>query len=67
RQRRLVLSVFERELAETAVIGIGRGPASDGFYGRTVGLRRVPGGARLRRIDRRPSVQMGTPVHAAGI
>lgn len=60
--RRLMLSIFERELAGTTVVSIGRGPAHDGFYNRTVRLRRIPGGAglrvrpRAREVPAQPSV-----------
>jgi vitamin B12/bleomycin/antimicrobial peptide transport system ATP-binding/permease protein len=57
--RRLMLSLFEKELAGTAVISLGREPASDHFYSRRLKLVRRPGGAPLR-LRPRPS-----PVPAA--
>jgi putative ATP-binding cassette transporter len=53
--RRLMLSIFERELAGATVIGVSRRPADDAFYTRTLQLRRVQAGivhpfpARARR------------------
>ena len=41
-QRRLMLSLFERELAGTAVVRIARSPDPNGFYTRTLHLVRVP-------------------------
>ncbi len=57
--RRLVLSVFEHELADAAVLSFGRAPARDGFYSRKLHVIRLPGGAPLR-LRPRPS-----PVPAA--
>jgi putative ATP-binding cassette transporter len=62
--RRLVLSIFERELAGTAVVRIARAPARDGFYGRTVHLVRLPSD-KLLRLRRRPAV-VPTPVFSSG-
>jgi hypothetical protein len=47
-QRSLMLSIFEHELADAAVVSIGRGPAHDSFYHRTVNLVRLPDRQRLR-------------------
>ncbi len=47
-QRRLMLSLFERELAGTAVVRIARSRDPDGFYTRTLHLIRVPTAERLR-------------------
>jgi vitamin B12/bleomycin/antimicrobial peptide transport system ATP-binding/permease protein len=57
--RRLVLSLFEQELADAAVLSFGRSPARDGFYNRKLHVIRLPGGAPLR-LRPRPS-----PVPAA--
>jgi putative ATP-binding cassette transporter len=46
--RQLVLSIFERELAETAVIRLGRDPAPDGFWHRVVHIVELPDGPCLR-------------------
>jgi ABC-type uncharacterized transport system fused permease/ATPase subunit len=54
-----MFSLFEHELAGTAVISLGREPASDHFYTRRLKLVRRPGGAPLR-LHPRPS-----PVPAA--
>jgi putative ATP-binding cassette transporter len=58
-QRRLMLSIFEHELADAAVINIGRSLANDGFYARILHFRRlsegivpVPLHPRLRRAPR---------------
>ena len=47
-QRKLMLSLFERELAGTTVVRIARAPDPDGFYTRTLHLVRVPSAERLR-------------------
>jgi putative ATP-binding cassette transporter len=44
-QRRLMLSILEHELADAAVISIGRSAANDGFYSRVLHLRRLAQGA----------------------
>ena len=46
--RRLVLSLFEHELADAAVLSFGRAPVRDGFYNRKLHMIRLPGGAPLR-------------------
>jgi putative ATP-binding cassette transporter len=46
--RELVLSIFERELAGTAVIRLGRDPAPDGFWHRVVHIVELPDGPCLR-------------------
>jgi putative ATP-binding cassette transporter len=46
--RRLVLSIFERELPGTTVIRLGRDPAPDGFWDRIVHIVERPGGPCLR-------------------
>jgi putative ATP-binding cassette transporter len=50
--RRLVLSLFERELAGTAVVGVDRSRPSEGFYSRVLHVARVPG--PCLRIHARP-------------
>jgi putative ATP-binding cassette transporter len=42
--RQRVLSIFERELAGTALIRLGRDPAPDGLWGRTLRIVEFPGG-----------------------
>jgi putative ATP-binding cassette transporter len=59
KDRRLVLSLLQHELAGTAVISLGREPVRDHFYRRKLQLVRRPGGAPLR-LRPRPS-----PVPAA--
>jgi putative ATP-binding cassette transporter len=39
----LLRSIFARELSSSAVIGIGSGPSLNGFYHRTIRLRRLAG------------------------
>ena len=46
--RRRVLSIFERELPGAAVIRLGRDPAPDGFWTRTLHITEHPGGPCLR-------------------
>ncbi|MGH6901338.1 MAG: ATP-binding cassette domain-containing protein, partial [Geminicoccaceae bacterium] len=46
--RRLMLSIFERELAGTAVIRLGRDPAPDGFWDRVLRIVELPDGPCLR-------------------
>jgi vitamin B12/bleomycin/antimicrobial peptide transport system ATP-binding/permease protein len=64
--RQLMLSIFDHELVQTAVVSIGRGPARSAFYDRTlhfrpvdeggilVPLRPVPAGLRAARPPVRP-------------
>jgi len=59
KDRRRMLSLFEKELAGAAVISLGREPAQDHFYTRRLRVVRRPGGAPLR-LRPRPS-----PVPAA--
>jgi putative ATP-binding cassette transporter len=47
-QRRLVLSIFERELAEATLIRFCREPFPDGFWNRTLRIVARPGGPCLR-------------------
>ncbi len=49
--RRLLLSIFECELAGTSVIGISRSPAPSGFYTRSLRLRRIPSGVHPCRTE----------------
>jgi putative ATP-binding cassette transporter len=46
--RRRVLSIFERELPEATVIRLGRDPAPDGFWTRTLHITELPDGPCLR-------------------
>ena len=46
-QRRSMLAIFEHELVDTAVVSIGRSPARNGFYDRTLHFRRVEESATL--------------------
>jgi vitamin B12/bleomycin/antimicrobial peptide transport system ATP-binding/permease protein len=46
--RRLVLSIFERELAEATLIRLGRDPAQECFWHRTLHIIEQPGGPCLR-------------------
>jgi putative ATP-binding cassette transporter len=47
-RRRLMLSIFERELAGAALIITGRTPAQDGFYTRTLHLLHLAGDSPVR-------------------
>jgi hypothetical protein len=49
-----VLSIFEDQLAATAVVSIGRSPARSGFYDRTLHLRRLDESATLVPLRPRP-------------
>jgi putative ATP-binding cassette transporter len=53
--RRLMLSIFEDELADAAVISIGRSPAHNGFYSRILHFRRLSEGAVPLRPRSRPT------------
>jgi putative ATP-binding cassette transporter len=53
--RRLMLSIFEDELADAAVISIGRSPAHNGFYSRILHFRRLSEGAVPLRPRSRPA------------
>ena len=53
--RRLMLSIFEDELADAAVISIGRSPAHNGFYSRILHFRRLSEGAVPLRPRARPA------------
>jgi putative ATP-binding cassette transporter len=46
--RRLMLSIFERELAGATLIRLGREPAPDGFWGRELHIVKRPDGPCLR-------------------
>jgi vitamin B12/bleomycin/antimicrobial peptide transport system ATP-binding/permease protein len=61
--RRLILSIFEDELAEAAVISIGRSPAHNGFYSRILHYRRLSEGA----VPLRPRSRPAAPVPAFSI
>jgi vitamin B12/bleomycin/antimicrobial peptide transport system ATP-binding/permease protein len=53
--RRLVLSLFDAELADAAVISIGRSPAHNGFYSRILHFRRLSEVAVPLRPRSRPA------------
>ena len=53
--RALMLSIFEAELADAAVISIGRNPAHNGFYSRILHFRRLSGDAIPLRPRSRPA------------
>jgi vitamin B12/bleomycin/antimicrobial peptide transport system ATP-binding/permease protein len=52
--RQLMLSIFEHELADAAVISIGRSPVHNGFYSRILHFRRVSEGAVTVPLRPRP-------------
>ena len=52
--RRLMLSIFEHELADAAVISIGRSAANDGFYARVLHFHRLSEGAVTVPLRPRP-------------
>ena len=60
--RRLMLSIFDHELADAAVISIGRNPANDGFYSRILHFRRLSEGAVT--VPLRPRSRPAAPVAA---
>jgi vitamin B12/bleomycin/antimicrobial peptide transport system ATP-binding/permease protein len=53
-QRQLMLSIFEHELPDTAVVNIGRRPARHGFYDRTLHFGRLDESATLLPLRPRP-------------
>jgi putative ATP-binding cassette transporter len=65
-RHRLILSIFEGELADTTVVSTGGGPAHHGFYNRTVRLVRLSGGVgvSLRARPRLVAVQTRAPAAA---
>jgi vitamin B12/bleomycin/antimicrobial peptide transport system ATP-binding/permease protein len=72
-QRQFMLSIFEHELADTAVVSIGRGTAANGFYDRTLQFRRLDESATLvpLRPRQRPARPRATralvqPIRASG-
>ena len=56
--RRLVLSLFENELADAAVISIGRSPAHNGFYSRILHFGRLSEAAVPLRPRSRPAASV---------
>jgi putative ATP-binding cassette transporter len=58
--RRIALDIFHKELAETAVVHIGRLEAHDGFYARVLRLTKDPEGVRLT-----PCAQSRSPTEMA--
>jgi putative ATP-binding cassette transporter len=72
-QRQLMLAMFEHELAEAAVVCIGRSPGRTRFYDRTVHFRRldqsatlVPLRLRPRPARPRPTDALVQPIRASG-
>jgi putative ATP-binding cassette transporter len=72
-QRDLMLALFEQELAEAAVVCVGRSPAQHGFYDRTLHFRRldqsatlVPLRPRPRPARLHPSGALVQPIRASG-
>jgi vitamin B12/bleomycin/antimicrobial peptide transport system ATP-binding/permease protein len=72
-QRDLMLALFEHELAEAAVVCVGRSPARHGFYDRTLHFRRldqsatlVPLRPRPRPARLHPSGALVQPIRASG-
>jgi putative ATP-binding cassette transporter len=70
--RQLMLSIFDHELVQTAVVSIGRGPVRSGFYDRTLHFRRVDEGATLVPLRPRPAGLRATrppvrPIQTGGI
>jgi vitamin B12/bleomycin/antimicrobial peptide transport system ATP-binding/permease protein len=70
--RQLMLSIFDHELVQTAVVSIGRGPARSGFYDRTLHFRRVDEGATLVPLRPRPAGLRATrppvrPIRTGGL
>jgi vitamin B12/bleomycin/antimicrobial peptide transport system ATP-binding/permease protein len=64
--RHVMLSVFERELADTAVVSIARSPAPNGFYHRTRHLRRLEESATLVPVRPRPRSAQPRALRASG-
>jgi putative ATP-binding cassette transporter len=64
--RQLMLSIFEHELADAAVISIGRSPAHNGFYSRVLHLRRLSDGAAPVPLRPRPRLAPPVPAFAPG-
>jgi vitamin B12/bleomycin/antimicrobial peptide transport system ATP-binding/permease protein len=60
--RQLMLSIFEHELADAAVISIGRSPVHDGFYSRILHFRRLAESAVT--VPLRPRLRPATAVAA---
>ena len=65
-QRRLMVSIFCRDLAGATVVGIGRGTALGGFYARTVCLHRLRAGALPYHRPRPYLMVQGGKVAQAG-
>jgi putative ATP-binding cassette transporter len=60
--RRRVLSIFERELPGAAVIRLGREPAQDGFWTRTLHIIERPDGPCLRSGPDHPGPDSHAPL-----
>jgi vitamin B12/bleomycin/antimicrobial peptide transport system ATP-binding/permease protein len=72
-QRQFMLSIFEDELPEAAVVSIGRSPAANGFYDRTLNFRRLDESATLVPLRPRPqparlraTAALVQPIRASG-
>jgi putative ATP-binding cassette transporter len=63
--RRLMLSIFEHELAHAAVINIGRSVANDGFYARILHFRRLSEGVDPVPLRPRPRLAPRVAAFAA--
>jgi putative ATP-binding cassette transporter len=55
--RKSLMSVFDQELAGSAVISTGRPASENGFYGRTLYLRRCPRGAPVAPASAAPVLE----------
>jgi vitamin B12/bleomycin/antimicrobial peptide transport system ATP-binding/permease protein len=58
--RQRMLSIFDHELVQTAVVRIGGSPARSGFYHRTLHFRRVDESATLVPLRPRPAALQAT-------
>ena len=58
-QRQSMLAIFERELAATAVVSVGRSSARNSFYDRTLYCRRLDESSTLVPLRPRPRPQRG--------
>jgi vitamin B12/bleomycin/antimicrobial peptide transport system ATP-binding/permease protein len=63
-QRQDLLAIFEHELADTAVVGLGRSPARTDFYDRTLYFRRLDESATLVPLRPRPQPTRPRPTPA---
>jgi ABC-type uncharacterized transport system fused permease/ATPase subunit len=65
--RQCMLSFFEHELVDTAVVSIGRSPARNGFYDRTLYFHRLGAGATLVPLRPRPRPAPQRPRHCRSV